>query len=369
MEEMEMNTMDELPDYAPEIHPVSIACRKREAGRTVALLRCTEEDDLRGKTRQALALLGGVRPVVREGDRVFVKVNGTMDRPVEDGAVVDAQVLWAVVEEAFAAGAAEVAVGDAAVLEQGGTLPIFEKIGYAEVAQATGARLLDLNGPPYARVRVPGGGWAYRSLLIREELRAYDVVLNVPKMKTHVTTGVTLGLKNIFGMTPMNAVMGYTKGSFHGEVPEAELAQSTPPDRMARVYAQTFLEGRPSGQSNDKLIRSVIDHNLVFPSSLVVIDGVIGMQGNGPWQGDPIRSNLLVAGYDLVATDVVATRLMGYENPDQMPLYDYAARAGLGDTEFEGIELVGDAWEDVATPFARNTGYEEWAAEWRKGER
>jgi uncharacterized protein (DUF362 family) len=307
--------------------------------------------------------------VVREGDRVFVKVNGTMDKPRESGAVVDAQVLRAVIEEALAAGAAEVAVGDAAVLDQGGTLPIFERIGYVEVARATGAKLLDLNSSPYARVRVPGGGWAYRSLVIREELRAYDVVLNVPKMKTHVTTGVTLGLKNIFGMTPMNPVMGYSKASFHGEVPEAELTQSTPPEVMARAHAQAFLEGRPSGQSNDKLIRSVIDHNLIFPSSLVVIDGVIGMQGNGPWEGDPIHSNVLIAGYDLFATDVVATRLMGYSNPEQMPLFDYAVRAGLGDLTFQSIELVGDAWEVVATPFERNAGYEEWAAGWHKGER
>jgi uncharacterized protein (DUF362 family) len=361
-----MSARNELPDYAPQIHPVSVACEKRKAGRKVALLRCTEEDDLRAKTRQAIALLGGVQPVVHEGDRVFVKVNGTMNRPRENGAVVDARVLQAVVEEAFAAGAAEVAVGDAAVLNQGGTLPIFQQIGYAEVARATGARLLDLNHPPYARVRVPDGGWAYRSLIIREELRPFDVMLNVPKMKTHGTTGVTLGLKNMFGMTPMNAVMGYTKASFHGEVPEAELVRSTPLDKTARAYVNEFMEGRPSGASNDKLIRSVIDHNLIFPSSLVVIDGVIGMQGQGPWSGDPIRSNVLIAGYDLVATDVVATRMMGYSSPDQMPLYDYAVRAGLGDLEFERIELVGDAWEEVATPFERHTGYEEWAAEWLK---
>ena len=148
-----MSTRNELPDYAPAIHPVSIACRKREAGRRVALLRCTQDDDLGEKTRQVLALLGGVRPVVREGDRVLVKVNGTMNKPRESGAVVDAQVLRAVVEEALAAGAAEVAVGDAAVLLEGGTLPIFESIGYGEVAQATDGAL-ELSLPPYAVARI-----------------------------------------------------------------------------------------------------------------------------------------------------------------------------------------------------------------------
>jgi uncharacterized protein (DUF362 family) len=337
----------------------------REARRKVALLSCTEEEDLRAKTRKVIALLGGMQAVVRDGDRVFVKVNGTMARPRGDGAVVDAQVLWAVVEEAYAAGAATVAIGDAAVLDQGGTVPIFAQLGYDEVAKATGATLLDLNQPPFARVIVPGGGLAYRSLLVREELRSFDVVLNVPKLKTHVCTGVTLGLKNIFGMTPMNPIMGFTKASFHGEVPEADLVRSTPIGRSARDYAGEYLEGRPPGQSNDKLIRAIVDHNQVFPSSLVVIDGVIGMEGKGPWSGDPIRSNVLVAGYDLVATDAVAARLMGY-TADEMPLFWYAAQAGLGDAGLEGIELVGDGLEEVARPFRPHPDYEAWASEWAK---
>ena len=358
-----MSTERGLPDYAPAVLPVSVACQKREVGRKVALLRCAEDEDLRARTREAITFLGGMKAVVREGDKVFVKVNGTMAKPKSDGAVVDAPVLWGVVEEAYAAGAAEVVIGDAAMLDQGGTLPIFQRLGYQEVAEATEARLIDLNLPPFARVMVPGGGFAYRSLLIREELRAFDVVLNVPKMKNHSAAGVTLGLKNMFGMTPMNPIMGFTKVSFHGEVPEEELVQSTPRERLARQYAREFLEGRPSGQSNGKLARAIVDHNLVFPSSLVVIDGVIGMEGQGPWGGDPIKSNVLVAGYDLVATDVVAARVMGYI-PEEIPLFYYAVQAGLGNLDFESIELVGDAFEDLKMEFKRNPDFDSWAEEW-----
>jgi uncharacterized protein (DUF362 family) len=358
-----MDVRHELPDFAAEIFPVSAACQKREGGRKVALLQCREDEDRRGRTAEALSLLGGVNAVVREGDRVFIKVNGTMARPKSDGAVVDPGVLWAVVEGAAGAGAAEVAIGDAAVVQQGGTLPIFQQLGYQEIAEATGARLLDLNLPPFARVTVPGGGLAHRSLLVREDLRAFDVVLNVAKMKTHVAAGVTLGLKNMFGMTPMNPVMGFTKGTFHGDVPEEELVRSTPPHQLAREYAGQFLEGRPSGHSDDKLARSIVDHNLIFPSSLVVIDGVIGMEGPGPWNGDPIRSNVLVAGYDLVATDVVAARLMGFA-PEMIPLFHYAVQAGLGELDFEGIELVGDGFEDLMVEFKRDARFDSWANQW-----
>jgi len=358
-----MDIERELLDYGADIFPVSVACQKREGGRKVALLRCTEDEDIRGRTREVLSLLGGIKAVVQEGDKVFIKVNGTMARPKSDGAVVDARVLWAVVEEAYAAGAAEVAVGDAAVLEQGGTLPIFQQLSYGEIAEATGARLIDLNLPPFARVMVPGGGLAYRSLLVREELRAFDVMLNVAKMKNHSAGGVTLGLKNMFGMTPMNPIMGFTKNSFHGEVPEEELVKSTPRDGLAREYVSEFLQGRPSGHSNDKLARAIVDHNLIFPSSLVVIDGVIGMEGQGPWSGDPIKSNVLVAGHNLVATDVVAARLMGYV-PEEIPLFHYAVQAGLGELDFEGIELVGDDFEGLKVEFKRHAGFDSWAAEW-----
>jgi uncharacterized protein (DUF362 family) len=275
-------------------------------------------------------------------------------------------VLWAVVEAACVAGATEVAVGDAAVLEHGGTLPIFRQLGYGEIAEATGARLIDLNLPPFARVRVPGGGLAYRSLLVREELRAFDVMLNVAKMKNHSAAGVTLGLKNMFGMTPMNPIMGFTKNSFHGDVPEEELVGSTPPDTLARQYVRKFLQGRPSGHSNDKLARAIVDHNLIFPSSLVVIDGVIGMEGQGPWNGDAIQSNVLVAGYDLVATDMVAAQLMGYA-PEGIPLFHYAVQAGLGELDLEGIELVGSDFESVKVGFKRHAGFDSWAEEWLSG--
>jgi uncharacterized protein (DUF362 family) len=353
----------ELPDYGDAIYPVSVACQKREAGRRVALLRCTQNEDLKEKSREVLSLLGGLGSVIEEGDRVFVKVNGTMARPRSDGAVVDVRVLWAVVEEAYAAGSSEVAVGDAAVLEQGGTLHIFEHLGYKEMAESTGARLIDLNLPPFARVRVPGGGLAYRSLLVREELRAYDVVLNVAKMKNHSAGGVTLGLKNMFGMTPMNPIMGFTKNSFHGTVPEKELVEDTPQDELARQYASEFLRSRPSGQSHDKLARAIVDHNLTFPSSLVVIDGVIGMEGDGPWNGEPIQANVLVAGCDLLATDVVAAHLMGYD-PECIPLFWYASEAGLGELDLSSVQLVGDDLEKLSVPFKRHAGFDAWSREW-----
>jgi uncharacterized protein (DUF362 family) len=87
------------------------------------------------------------------------------------------------------------------------------------------------------------------------------------------------------------------------------------------------------------------------------------MEGRGPWNGDPIQSNVLVAGYDLMATDVVAAQLMGYAL-DRIPLYHYGVQAGLGVLDLEGIELVGGEIEDFKVGFERNSRFEAWAAQW-----
>jgi hypothetical protein len=71
-EEIGMARERELPDYGDDIYPVSVACQKRDVGRHVALLRCTDNDDVKEKSREVLSLLGGLGSVIKEGDRVFV---------------------------------------------------------------------------------------------------------------------------------------------------------------------------------------------------------------------------------------------------------------------------------------------------------
>ena len=92
------------------------------------------------------------------------------------------------------------------------------------------------------------------------------------------------------------------------------------------------------------------------------------MEGQGPWQGDPVESNVLLAGYDLVTTDVVAVRLMGY-TPEEIPLFRYAVQAGLGILDIATIKLVGDKYEDPRVEFKHNTGFDSWAERWAKDKR
>lgn len=143
-----------------------------------------------------------------------------------------------------------------------------------------------------------------------------DLLVSMPKMKTHHWVGVTLSLKNMFGLMP-GAVYGWPKNVLHW-----------------------------AGIEN-----SILDINssLSIPQ-FAIVDGVIGMEGNGPIQGQAKRTGVLVCGQDMVAVDATVCRLMGIQ-PERVP---YLAEAGkfLGNVSLEAIQQIG---EPIAT-FSQSFG-------------
>jgi uncharacterized protein (DUF362 family) len=131
-----------------------------------------------------------------------------------------------------------------------------------------------------------------------------SAVISAAKLKTHSDTGVTLGMKNMFGLLPTKF-----KGKYH-------------------------LRG---------ISKVIADINSVLRPALVVIDGFVGMEGRGPMNGTPIQMNLIIAGKDPVATDSTACRIMGI-NPFNIKHIRRAYEKGLGNIESqilgEKIELV-----------------------------
>lgn len=138
-----------------------------------------------------------------------------------------------------------------------------------------------------------------------------SAIINAAKLKTHMETGVTLGMKNMFGLLPDKF-----KGKYH-------------------------MRGM------DKVI---IDINTVLKPALTVIDGFVGMEGRGPVHGNPVKMNTIIAGTDPVATDATATRVMGID-PQTIEHIKWGHERGLG--EMYDIEVVGDGIEAVKRIFAR----------------
>jgi uncharacterized protein (DUF362 family) len=139
-----------------------------------------------------------------------------------------------------------------------------------------------------------------------------SAIISAAKLKTHVSTGVTLGMKNMFGMLPDKF-----KGKFHAL----------------------------------GINKVIVDVNSVLKPVFTVIDGFVGMEGLGPSGGKPVQMDLIVAGKDTVATDSTGCRVMGID-PHGIKHIRKAYDKGLGN--IDNIELVGEKLENVTRVFARH---------------
>jgi uncharacterized protein (DUF362 family) len=175
-------------------------------------------------------------------------------------------------------------------------------------------RFVDLNDAPLVRAPLRTRYTGLSELWVPRVLRETDVVVSMPKLKTHHWVGVTMSLKNCFGCMP-GRVYGWPKDVFH-------------------------VRGIPE---------SILDIYAAVRPSLAIVDGIVGMQGDGPIMGDPVRSGVVVVSRDGVAADVTGARLMGME-PERV---GYLMEAGrfLGQARSELIEQRGEDPARLTTPF------------------
>jgi len=219
----------------------------------------------------------------------------------------------------------------------------FSAWGYEEVAAGLGATLIDLNAPhPYGDfVSAPvGEGWyVYPDYTLNPILGEVDVFVSIAKMKCHWSCGVTLSMKNLIGLVP---VSHYCCGSDH--------------------VNRSDLHGC-DGEFKTRLPGVIVDLNRVRPIHLAVIDGIKTVEaGEGPWIETmaAVAPGVLVAGKNPVATDAVATAVMGFDPGAAYPSAPFlrsdnhlslASEMGLGTHQLEQVEVVGAAIEDVRYEF------------------
>jgi uncharacterized protein (DUF362 family)/Pyruvate/2-oxoacid:ferredoxin oxidoreductase delta subunit len=286
-----------------------------ERGRTVAIERCdTYDHDAVGTALAAvLAPLGGMGAFVSPGQRVFLKVNLLLKAEPDRAVTTHPALVRAVVRAVRAAGAADIAIGDSpgGRNSAAGARAIFEASGLAEVAREEGARVVLLDDDV---VRVPSPeGHLYTSFNLGREAVEADVLIDLPRLKTHGLMMLTGAVKNLFGCIP-----GLEKAQFHLKVPDR-------------------------GDFGEMLV----DLLLACDPELCIMDAVIGMEGDGPSGGTPIQVGALLASADAVALDTVAAAIAGF---DPMDVYTNAAanRRGLGPRTADDVDAVGVPWRDVA---------------------
>jgi len=181
--------------------------------------------------------------------------------------------------------------------------------GVYDVINEHRVRYVDLNTDDVRLTKLRSSLTDLRQLYIPETLFNADLLVSMPKLKTHHWAGVTLSLKNMFGIVP-GSIYGWPKNALH----------------WAGIHG------------------SILDINSSLPiPQFAIVDGIVGMEGNGPLQGQAKQSGVLILGEDLVAVDATAARLMKIE-PRKIDYLEIADRF-LGNISYEKIELVGERLE------------------------
>ncbi len=296
----------------------------------VSVVRCDAEasdSTVNSQLARAADLMGGVAEMFQGKKKVYIKSNlGITDVRIHAGrqvALADAAVVRATVDLIRRYYSGEIILGDAST-----GMPcreVFEAIGLDRALAGYDVRQIELNDGPFEEWQVPGAPAMFSRYAFSQELRDVDAVVSIAKLKSHVSTGATVCLKNLFGMTPC-PVYGTPRRYLHAAI------------RLPRV---------------------LVDVGAIFPPILNVVDALVSQDGR-EWGGQPVQTNVLIVGNNVVATDATAIRLMGNDpkadygtapylfDANPLPL---AHAHGLGPIDLNEIDVRGDDIADLGHHF------------------
>ncbi len=277
--------------------------------RTVAILRCSDylEDEVYRTVEKAVDLLGGIDRFAAGGERILLKPNLLTAKPPEAAATTHPAVVKALIRLVKKAGATPV-VGDSPGM--GSVFRNADKAGILEACRELDCEFVDLKTT--VSVENPGGK-IFKRLEVAKEALDVDGIINLPKLKTHAQMLLTLGVKNVFGCVP-----GKLKPQWH----------------------------LSAGINHSSFAGMLLDLYLFLRPRLTVMDGIVGMEGNGPGSGDPVRLGLILAAKNSIAMDRVIAEIVGARWHD-VPLLREAARQGRGPVDLSDIKVSGEDIEDV----------------------
>lgn len=240
--------------------------------------------------------------------RVLIKVNFITDKTWDTGATTDPIVVEAIIEKLKGL---PVTVN---VVESDATMTnadkAFEKTGMKAMCERNGVECINLRHVKDKIKLVIPDGETLTSITV-PRIVTESAIISAAKLKTHVNTGVTLGMKNMFGLLP---------------------------DKFKAKYHAMGIS------------KVIVDINSVLKPALTVIDGFVGMEGNGPVDGTPVPIGIIIAGKNVVATDAVACSVMGID-PHSISHIRRALEKDLG--KIENVQILGEKIENVTRPFQR----------------
>ena len=257
---------------------------------------------------KALERLGGLDKVIKPGDRVFVKINHLSPSSNPERAIITHPVFVEVVLELLKNISTDITVGDDIDSEDGDE---FQVSGFRQMCKRAGARLINLREEGFVEIECQGR--ILDKVYLSSVILNADIIINLPKLKTHSLTLFTGAVKNMYGVIP-----GGFRRRFHGEYIRKE--------DFTQVITDIFAAARPH---------------------LTIMDGIVAMEGDGPAAGSARRLGVILASRDAVAVDAVATKIIGLE-PMDVYTTRYGDERGLGVGNLQDIEIVGKGIKEVS---------------------
>ncbi|MBA7473704.1 hypothetical protein ES707_09047 [subsurface metagenome] len=256
---------------------------------------------------KGIELIGGLAKIVPPGSKVFVKINHLPPPSPAEKGIITHPVFVEVILDLLKEVGADITVGDDI---QSGSGDGFQISGLRQMCQRAGVRLTNLREAGFVET-VCNGHFLEKVYLSTISLDA-DVIINLPKLKTHSLCVFTGGVKNMYGNIPSGL-----RRKFHAEYMRSE--------DFSQVLTDIFSAIRPQ---------------------LTIMDGIIAMEGDGPAAGSLRRLGVILTSQDTVAVDAVATKIIGL-NPMDIHTTRYSDERGLGVGNLQNIEVIGERIDDV----------------------
>ena len=253
-----------------------------------------------------LTPLGGMERFVKAGQKVLLKPNLLAGRAPEKAVTTHPAVVRAVAELCLDLGA-KVSLGDSPGM--GSLESVAHKAGLLDIVKETGICL----APFEKSVPLTSTTGTFHKLEVAQDILDADVIINLPKLKTHQMMGMTCAVKNMFG-----AVVGL---------------------RKPRLHLQ-------AGTDKAFFALMLLELSELLAPTLTIVDAIVGMEGEGPGSGDPVDIGVLLAGTHSQAVDTVATELLGLKTAEVWT-QQQAVATNRPFTRMENLEIVGHPLEPL----------------------
>jgi uncharacterized protein (DUF362 family) len=341
------------------------AVSKTRSDSRVAIVQCRSyNSEVTGAFERCFDFLGGIKPLV-QNKTVTIKLNLTgtdfspfLNRPVGETYMTHFSTALALTSVLFKQGAKRVrfveSTQSTANLDSTLSLADWDVKALQSHGKVEFENTRNLGqSKSYSHLNVPTGGYLFSSLDLNRAYEDTDVMISLAKLKNHVTAGVTLSLKNMFGLTP-NSLYGAQAGDEEATKGREPLHN---PTGFEKIRLPGLKDGIKSTDPTWRVPRIVVDVCAARPVQLAIIDGITSMKGGeGPWCGGEEKlkfttPGVLIAGLNPVSTDAIGTAVMGYENPRALRgtrPFDFcdnhlllAEQAGLGAADLAKIDVRG----------------------------